>query len=75
MSDDKNVHVVPHEGGWATRRPNSDRVSRTFDTQQKAIEQARGMAQRDNSELIIHQPDGTIRDSDSHGKDPFPPKG
>ena len=75
MSDDKNVHVVPHEGGWATRRPNSDRVSRTFDTRQKAIEQARGMAQRDKSELIIHRPDGTIRDSDSHGKDPFPPKG
>ena len=33
MSNEKNVHVVPHEGGWATRRPNSGRVSRTFDTQ------------------------------------------
>ena len=75
MSDDKNVHVVPHEGRWAARRPNSGRVSRTFDTQKEAIDQGRGMAQRDNSELIIHRQDGTIRDSDSHVKDPFPPKG
>ena len=75
MANDKNVHVVPHNDGWATRRPNSDRVSRTFDTQREAIDQGRGMAQRDHSELVIHRPDGTIRDSDSHGRDPFPPKG
>jgi len=27
------------------------------------------------SELIIHRPDGRIRDKDSHGKNSFPPKG
>jgi hypothetical protein len=26
-------------------------------------------------ELIIHRPDGRIRDKDSHGHDSFPPKG
>ncbi|HAZ0557035.1 TPA: DUF2188 domain-containing protein [Enterobacter hormaechei] len=25
--------------------------------------------------LVIHRPNGQIRDSDSHGKDPYPPKG
>jgi hypothetical protein len=25
--------------------------------------------------LVIHRPDGRIRDKDSHGNDPFPPKG
>jgi hypothetical protein len=25
--------------------------------------------------LVIHGKDGRIRDRDSHGKDPFPPKG
>ncbi|WP_141695337.1 DUF2188 domain-containing protein, partial [Klebsiella pneumoniae] len=27
------------------------------------------------SELVIHRPNGQIRDRDSYGKDPFPPKG
>lgn len=27
------------------------------------------------AELVIHRPDGRIRDKDSYGHDPFPPKG
>jgi hypothetical protein len=25
--------------------------------------------------LIVHRPDGRIRDRDSHGNDPYPPRG
>lgn len=75
MSTDKDVHVVPHDDKWAVRRPHSDRVSRTFDTQQDAIDYGRGIAQRDQSELFIHRPDGRIRDRDSHGRDPESSKG
>lgn len=75
MSNDKNVHVVPHDDKWAVRRPNTDRVSRTFDTQKDAIDYGRDVAERDKSELFIHRPDGRIRDRDSHGNDPSSSKG
>ena len=45
-----------------------------FDTQAQAIERAREQAQRQQVEVVIHRKDGTIRDSDSYGNDPNPPK-
>lgn len=74
MSRGKNVHVVPHGDGWATRRPGSSRVSTTHDTQGDAIERGRDIARNDESELVIHRPNGQIRDKDSYGNDPFPPR-
>lgn len=71
----KDIHVVPHNGGWATRREGSERVSSRHDTQREAIEQAREWGRRDQVEVVTHRPDGRIRDSDSYGNDPFPPKG
>ena len=74
MSKKKDIHVVPHDGDWATRREGADRVGSTHDTQREAIDAARERAQRDGVEVVIHRPDGTIRDSDSYGNDPHPPK-
>ena len=70
----KDIHVVPHNGGWATRKKGAQRVGHTADTQKEALEQAREQAQREKVEVVIHRPDGRIRDSDSFGKDPNPPK-
>ncbi len=75
MSNKRNIHVVPHpDGGWATRRAGSDRVSDRHRTQRDAIDTAKQHAMSDRVELIIHRPDGRIRDSDSYGNDPFPPR-
>ncbi|MCG5047677.1 DUF2188 domain-containing protein [Pectobacterium brasiliense] len=71
----KNQHVVPHNGEWAVRGEGNDRVTKTFDTQREAIDYGRGIARSQESELVIHRPDGRIRDKDSHGNDPFPPRG
>ena len=71
----KNQHVVPHNGEWAVRGEGNERVTSTHRTQQEAVDAARLIAQNQGSELIIHRPSGQIRDKDSHGKDPFPPKG
>lgn len=38
----KNIHVVPHKDGWATRREGAKRVGVVTDTQKGAIERARG---------------------------------
>lgn len=70
----RDIHVVPHTDGWATKKEKSDRVGAVTDTQGEAIERAREQARRERVEVVIHRPDGTIRDSDSYGKDPNPPK-
>lgn len=70
----KNVHVVPREDGWAVRRGGADRDSSHHPTQSDAIDAGRGTAQRERTELIIHDRNGRIRDSDSYGNDPNPPR-
>lgn len=71
----KNQHVVPHENGWAVRGAGNDRATSVHGTQAQAIDRARSIAQNQGSELLIHGRDGRIRERDSHGRDPFPPKG
>lgn len=71
----KNQHVVPHEDGWAVKGEGNQRATSVHNTQQQAIDAAREIARNQQSELIIHRPNGHIRDKDSHGQDPFPPKG
>ncbi len=68
-------HVVPADGKWATRKSGSPRVHRTFPTQRDAIKHARGLAKKQKTELYIHGRDGKIRERDSYGNDPHPPKG
>ncbi|MGD9583057.1 MAG: DUF2188 domain-containing protein [Lysobacterales bacterium] len=71
----KNQHVVPHQDGWAVKRAGNQRVTSTHDTEQQAIDAAMDIARNQQPELVIHRPDGRIRDKDSHGNDPLPPKG
>lgn len=70
----RDIHVVPHQDGWATKKEGADRAGHVADTQREAIEKARDQARRENVEVVIHRRDGTIRDSDSYGNDPNPPK-
>lgn len=74
MSKKRDIHVVPHKDGWATRREGASRVGRIHPTQVDAIDRGRGQAKRDQVELVIHRKDGRIRDSDSYGPDPNSPK-
>jgi uncharacterized protein YdaT len=70
----KNQHVVPHKDGWAVRGEGNEKVTSVASTQREAIEEARTIAQHQQSELVIHGSDGKIRDKDSFGPDPCPPK-
>ncbi len=71
----RNIHVVPHQKGWAIRRENSKRVDKITTTQKEAEDKARELARRDQVELLIHGRNGKIRERDSYGNDPFPPRG
>jgi hypothetical protein len=68
-------HVVSNpEGGWDVKRNGADRASGHFETKQEAIDAGRKISQNQNTELDIHNKDGKISNSDSHGNDPCPPK-
>ncbi|UEM21281.1 DUF2188 domain-containing protein [Skermanella mucosa] len=69
-----NHHVVPHPDGWAVKRAGGNRVSLVHDTQQQAIDRAREGARKQGSELLVHNRKGQIRERDSYGPDPFPPR-
>jgi uncharacterized protein YdaT len=70
MMAKKDVHVVPHGDGWATKTEGASRVGVKTDTQKEAIERAKVKAERDHVEVVIHGKDNKIRDSDSYGNDP-----
>jgi len=74
MTKKRDIHVVPHDEGWATKKEGAGRAGSVSDTQKDAIERARDQARREHVEVVIHRKDGTIRDSDSYGNDPNPPK-
>ncbi|WP_421702154.1 DUF2188 domain-containing protein [Aliiroseovarius sp.] len=71
----RNQHVVPHDRGWAVRGAGAQRASSVHSTQSEAISAARQTAHNQGSELLIHGRNGQIRARDSHGNDPYPPKG
>lgn len=70
----KDIHVVPHNGAWATRKEGAQRVGHTAGTQREAYDLARQQAKREHVEVVIHRPNGDIRNSNSFGNDPNPPK-
>src|SRR5690348_16342373 len=55
------LHVVPHDQEWAVKREGNDRTSSTHGTQKDAIEAARELA-KEQDDIVIHRPDGTIRE-------------
>ena len=71
-----NQHVTPHPaGGWQVKGAGNSRATVRTRTQREAIEIARPISQRQGAELVIHRPNGQIREKNSHGNDPFPPRG
>lgn len=71
----KNQHVVRTLDGWGVRGEHNIRITQKFDTQKEAIAKAREIAINQKSELFIHGENGRIRERNSYGNDPYPPKG
>jgi hypothetical protein len=70
----KNIHVTPHGDKWAAQREGS-RASSLHDTQKEAEQKGRQTARKDKTEFYLHNKQGQIRERDSYGNDPYPPKG
>jgi len=72
----KTHHIVPNsKGGWDIKKGDGTRSSGHFDKKTNAIDAGRKISQNQHSELVIHNKNGRISQSDSHGHDPYPPKG
>ncbi len=72
----KTHHIVPNsDGGWDVKRGGGQRSSSHHVTKRKAIDAGREVSRNQGTELRIHNKDGRIASSDSHGGDPYPPKG
>lgn len=75
MASKRNQHVVPSGGDWAVKGAGSKRATEVLPTKREAVERGREISRNQGTELFIHGQDGKIQSRDSHGKDPFPPKG
>jgi hypothetical protein len=70
-----NQHVLPRSDGWAVKKAGASRDTRIFEKQSQAIEYAKDVAKNNKSELFIHSRDGRIRERNTYGNDPVPPRG
>ena len=68
------IHVIPHNDSWVVRGESNKKVTSVHTTQHDAIDAARKTAQSVKGELVIHARNGRIRERDSYGSDPIPPK-
>lgn len=72
----KGYHVVPNpNGGWDVKPSGGERAIKHFPTKQPAIDYGRQVSHVQEAELFVHGKDGQFQSRDSHGKDPYPPKG
>lgn len=71
----KNQHVVPRPNGWAVKGAGNSRATSLHETQAEATQAARDIAINQRSEVVVHRPNGQIREKNSYGNDPSPPEG
>jgi hypothetical protein len=71
------IHVVPESetNNWKVERTTDNQPVSRFTTKEEAIAVGRQIAQKENLELVAHDTHGRIQEKDSHGNDPFPPRG
>ncbi len=70
----RRQHVVPNNGIWQVKGEGAKKATKSFDTQKAAIDFGKEKAINQHTELFIHGKDGRIRDRDSYGNDPCPPR-
>jgi len=75
MPNTKNYLVTKRDDGWQVKKEDGKRASSIHDTQANAWKEAKRLAQQSKVEAILKGEDGKIRERNSYGNDPFPPKG
>jgi hypothetical protein len=68
-----SVHTVPNKNGGWDNKQGGETISHHI-IKERAVEKGRQEAKRDNTEHRIHNKNGQIKQSNSYGNDPNPPK-
>ena len=70
-----NQHVTKRsDSSWQVRGEGNSRATVVTKTQREAISKARDIAINQRSEVVIHGVNGRIRNKNSYGNDPCPPR-
>jgi hypothetical protein len=75
MGEGSHQVVANRNGRWDVKRGGADRASAHFERTQDAVDKCREINKKQGTKFEIHDKHGKIKDSDSHGHDPYPPKG
>ena len=72
----KNQHVTHRpDGMWQVIGAGNKKATAVTPTQKEAIDIATRIARNKKSELVVHGINGKIREKNSYGNDPYPPRG
>ena len=71
----KNIWVVRHHSGWAVRVEGDSNPIFFYRTQALAMARGLILARKRRCELIVQNRQRRIREKNSYGNDPHPPKG
>jgi len=74
MAENYWTHLRP-DGKWGTKKEGASRDSRVFDTQQDSWDYTQDKARESGGEAYLKNKKGKIRERNTYGKDPYPPKG
>lgn len=70
----KNFHSVPWKGDWAVKKEGTREPVSVHRTQAASEDKTRHLAKKAEVEAVFHNRRGIIKDKDSFGSDPFPPR-
>ena len=71
----RTVHTVPNPKGSGWANEVGGHVTSEHRKQSTAIKEGRRQAINLETEHVIHNREGQIREKNSYGNDPYPPKG
>lgn len=76
MPNNDNFWVSQRPNGqWAVQREGGEKASGLFDTQAEAWDRAKKLSRGNRGEAFLKGIDNRIRERNSYGNDPYPPKG
>ncbi|WP_230281596.1 DUF2188 domain-containing protein [Croceicoccus sp. Ery15] len=76
MANDKNYWTQKRpDGRWESKREGGERASKVSDTQAEAWAYSKSKAKEGGGEAFLKGRNNEIRERNTYGKDPYPPKG
>jgi hypothetical protein len=74
IMSNKNYHSVPWKGAWAVKKEGVKSPLSVHRTQSVSEVKVHTLAKQAEVEAVYHNKLGQIKDKDSFGNDPMPPK-